>query len=35
MGDIVNKDIDVLRKIMYTMQQVRSLEERAGWEKTE
>lgn len=33
MGDIVNKDIDVLRKIMYTMQQVRSLEERANWEK--
>ena len=28
-----NKDIPILRKIMWTMQQVRSLEERAMWEK--
>ena len=33
MGDIVNKDIDTLKHIMCTMQQVRSLEERAAWEK--
>lgn len=33
MDEIRNKDIDVLRQIMYTMQRVRILEERAAWEK--
>ena len=33
MDEVKNKDIPVLKGIMYTMQKVRQLEERAAWEK--
>lgn len=33
MDEVKNKDITVLKGIMYTMQKVRQLEERAAWEK--